>query len=258
MWSGSFVVRFPEALRAIMVFFALLWPIWGAAANTPRPAKTVAQVEAAAEKLRADPDIISWEEVGRFKPRYPQDEGLEEIEPEPRRLPGMAELMELMRTLVWVLGAMLLAWVLWRLKFWAALRAQDPGERLEPALATHFERHDIRPESLPSPLGAHAWRLWQGQSHRAALSLLYRGVLSGLAHEYGLPVSISTTERDCIRMARSALPAALQGYVEQVVGTWQAAVFGGSRVEDAEIEALCRRFDDEFAARPRPVNEARP
>ena len=47
---------------------------------------------------------------------------------------------------------------------------------------THVRDLDIRPESLPDDIGAAARALWDRGEHRAALALLYRGLLSRLAH----------------------------------------------------------------------------
>jgi len=59
---------------------------------------------------------------------------------------------------------------------------------------THVQDLDIRPESLPGDIGAAARALWDRGEHRAALALLYRGLLSRLAHAHRVPIRDSSTE----------------------------------------------------------------
>ena len=66
---------------------------------------------------------------------------------------------------------------------------------------THVRDLDIRPESLPDDIGAAARALWDRGEHRAALALLYRGLLSRLAHVHRLPIRDSSTEGDCLALA---------------------------------------------------------
>jgi len=120
---------------------------------------------------------------------------------------------------------------------------------------------DIRPESLPDDIGAAARQLWDSGEHRAALSLLYRGLLSRLAHVHHVPIKDSTTEGDCITLAsRHLLDEHRKTYVTQLVRLWQRAVYGGVRVEDAAVHALCEGFaralNDPEATHPAGVGPA--
>ncbi len=102
---------------------------------------------------------------------------------------------------------------------------------------------DIRPESLPDDIGAAARQLWDSGDHRAALSLLYRGLLSRLAHVHGVPIKDSTTEGDCLALAAQHLfDESRKTYVAQLVRLWQRAVYGGERVADESVHALCEGF----------------
>src|SRR6185295_15701064 len=53
---------------------------------------------------------------------------------------------------------------------------------------THVRDLDIRPETLPDDIGAAARALWESGDRRAALALLYRGMLSRLIHAYEVPI----------------------------------------------------------------------
>src|SRR5690606_22001794 len=65
---------------------------------------------------------------------------------------------------------------------------------------THVQEMDIRPESLPDDIGGAALQLWERNEHRAALALLYRGMLSRLVHSHAVPIRESTTEADCLTL----------------------------------------------------------
>ena len=56
-------------------------------------------------------------------------------------------------------------------------------------------------------IGAAARVLWDRGDHRAALALLYRGMLSRLAHVHRIPIRDSSTEGDCLALAASHLTA---------------------------------------------------
>ena len=63
---------------------------------------------------------------------------------------------------------------------------------------------------LPDDIGAAARALWDRGEQRAALALLYRGMLSRLAHVHRVPIRDSSTEGDCLALAARA-PAATTG-----------------------------------------------
>lgn len=120
--------------------------------------------------------------------------------------------------------------------------AARPHERLVPP--THVQDLDIRPESLPSDVGAAARLLWDRGDHRAALSLLYRGLLSRLVHDHRVPIRDSSTEGDCVALAAAVVEPRSHEYVRALVRVWQRAVYGREPVGSDAVHALC----DEFAA----------
>ena len=107
---------------------------------------------------------------------------------------------------------------------------------------THVQDLDIRPESLPDDIGATARALWDRGEQRAALALLYRGLLSRLAHVYEVPIRDSSTEGDILQAARSQEARRLE-YATRLVRTWQRAIYGGLSIEDATVHGLCADFD---------------
>ena len=123
-------------------------------------------------------------------------------------------------------------------------RARETAVHETPFVApTHVGDLDIRPETLPADIGAAARALWDRGEHRAALALLYRGLLSRLAHVHRVPIRDSTTEGDCLSLSRQLAPPA-SDYARRLVSVWQRAVYGADRAEPTIVYALC----DDFAA----------
>ena len=107
---------------------------------------------------------------------------------------------------------------------------------------THVRDLDIRPETLPPDIGAAARELWDRGEHRASLALLYRGLLSRLAHVHRIPIRDSSTEGDCLVLASHLGPRICE-YVSHVVGVWQRAVYGREQIQASTVYLLF----DEFA-----------
>jgi hypothetical protein len=145
------------------------------------------------------------------------------------------------RFVVWVVGALLaglLGVYLVRL-----VRARGlprvPKAFVPPS---HVRDLDIRPESLPDDVGVAALELWQQGEQRGALALLYRGLLSRLVHAHGVPIRASSTEGECLVLARPRLGDVAARYAARLVETWGAAVYGGLLPATSTVEALCREF----------------
>ena len=107
---------------------------------------------------------------------------------------------------------------------------------------THVQDLDIRPESLPPDIGASARALWDRGEHRAALALLYRGMLSRLAHVHEVAIRDSSTEGDCLTLAARKLDLVRVAYVTQLVRTWQRFTYGGIAIETPLVHELCAAF----------------
>jgi Domain of unknown function (DUF4129) len=107
---------------------------------------------------------------------------------------------------------------------------------------THVRDLDIRPESLPDDIGGAARALWDRGHHRAALALLYRGLLSRLAHAHRVPIRDSSTEGDCLALAAAHLDAARHEYVSRLVRVWQRTVYGHASADTTVVHELCEGF----------------
>jgi hypothetical protein len=147
------------------------------------------------------------------------------------------------RRLVWIAGgvllAMLVVYVLRRRTRWQARGAEivfDPP--------THVRDLDIRPETLPADVGAAARALWEAGDQRAALALLYRGLLSRLIHVHRVPIRDSSTEGDCLELAARHLAETPRRYAAVLIRAWQRFVYGGEAIQTPLVRTLC----DEFSA----------
>jgi hypothetical protein len=232
---------------ALTAFWLMLPPAPQAAAQQPheqshseRPGQQ--DIARALETLRADPQLsaertikmLRWKRVTPPKPSS-----------RPAWMAWIAGLFRWLeqsaRLLVWV-GAALLVIVL---GVWVARLVRARGERPASGIApapTHVRDLDIRPESLPSDIGAAARALWDRGEHRAAMALLYRGLLSRLVHVHRAPIRDSSTEGDCLTLAASHLAQARYEYASRLVGVWQRAVYGREPVPSITVHALCDGF----------------
>ena len=115
---------------------------------------------------------------------------------------------------------------------------------------SHVSDLDIRPESLPADIGAAARALWDRNERRAALALLYRGLLSRLVHVHRLPIRDSSTEGDCrLRLPKHIFRARAASYTSRLVRVWQRAVYGREDIQTAAVHDLCDGFSATLDAR---------
>jgi hypothetical protein len=146
------------------------------------------------------------------------------------------------RYLIWITIALLAGWL--GVYLVRAIQKQS-GDTAAAAAAippTHVRDLDIRPESLPPNIGAAARKMWERGEHRAALSLLYRGLLSRLSHVHRVPILESSTEGDCLLLLPGRVPAKTSDYASQLVDAWRGFVYGGTDAATPTVHALCDGF----------------
>jgi hypothetical protein len=156
------------------------------------------------------------------------------------------------RLLVYGLALVLLAIVVVSARHFVQLRQADKRIRAAGAVS-HVRDLDVRPESLPADIGATAWMLWQAGDTTAALSLLYRGALSRLIHRHEVPIAVSTTEGECLDLARGRLAPSAHRYLTQLVLAWEAVTYGQRALSAPMGEALCSGFASRLDATPGPA-----
>lgn len=230
------------------------------------------QVQRAADQVRADPNLgqVKHERTLQFKklspdadkPDKPRDKKKTPAEKPPAWLVDFAHwLTDSGHVFVWVLGVILVAFVVATAHRWMRVRGAVQSNRALNALPSHVRDLDIRPQSLPESVGDAARALWLRGAQREALSLLYRGMLSKLVHAHGAPIRAASTEGECVRLTHGHVGPACSEYVNELVRAWQLAVYGG-RMPDATVAlSLCDAFEARMtppAATPMPMlSEAR-
>jgi hypothetical protein len=207
------------------------------------------QIEVAIEQLKVDPNLtperktrtLKW--AGKNEPREKSSFGTWITN-------FFVWIGQASAALVWVIGGLLAIALVWFLiRLFSGIR---PSEIMSSAavVPTHVRDMDIRPESLPDDVGAAALALWERGEHRSALALLYRGLLSRLAHVHRVPIRDSSTEGDCLDLAARQLSAERKDYVARLIGVWQRAIYGGRDTETQEVQSLCAGFDKALAPPP--------
>jgi hypothetical protein len=152
------------------------------------------------------------------------------------------------RFLLWGMIALLAAFLaVFLVRLLRERAGPDAADRFTPP--THVRDFDIRPESLPEDIGAAARELWQRGEQRAALALLYRGLISRLVHTHEVPIRSSSTEGECLALAAALLEDSPQRYASRLVRTWQQCVYGGRAPAADSVFALCDEFAGALAAR---------
>ena len=201
-----------------------------------------AAIDRAIESVKADPNLATERTIKTLRWKGSMPKG-------PVKFPGWLSwllaffgwIAESSRVLVWcgalVLAALVVVYLLRLAR--ARLPTSDDTQFVAP---THVRDLDIRPESLPDDVGATARRLWERGEQRAALALLYRGMLSRLAHVHHVPIRDSSTEGDCVALAIAQLPDR-SDYVSRLVTAWQHLGYGHEPVESAAVYGLCDEFD---------------
>jgi len=211
------------------------------------------QVQSARDKVKADPNLGGTHKEKTLRFKKSDDKPKDKADKHGPSAPWLVELArwlaEAGRLVIWVLGALAIALLAVGLRHWVKVRA-EAGQIKAIQLPSHVRELDIRPESLPDQIGAAARALWTQGETRAALSLLYRGALSRLVHEHGVPIRAASTEGECVQLASRLLGPGPSDFFGRLVGAWQLTVYGARLPDVAAVMALCDDFDRALGAKP--------
>jgi hypothetical protein len=209
----------------------------------PTGAPTREQVAAALAKLNADPNLGADQKSRKLVRNSPLAPPAKTTLPNWLNWIGDAFgwVATTARALLWVAGILLVGILGLYIKRFVEARGEHSAP-LRFSMPTHVRDLDIRPESLPDDIPGAALALWERGEHRAALALLYRGLLSRLAHLHGVPIKDSSTEGDCVALAVAHLPVARSAYVGRLIRVWQRAVYGNIEPTSEEFHSLCADF----------------
>jgi hypothetical protein len=201
-----------------------------------------AEIARALETVKADPNLATERTIKTLRWRVSTETKPSDRFAWLRWIAGLFRwLEESARLLLWA-GAVVLAGLLavYILRIVRAHRV--PGGEAAFVPPTYVQDLDIRPESLPKDIGIAARGLWDRGDHRAALALLYRGMLSRLAHVHRVPIRDSSTEGDCLALAASHLTEGRREYASRLVSVWLRFVYGGHDTQSAAVHVLCDGF----------------
>jgi Domain of unknown function (DUF4129) len=232
------------ASRVVMIAMLLLASPGSTVSATPpgeRPSR--AEIQRALDALKADSNLATLHPIRMLKWK-------DSNKPKPSATPvwltwvfGLFRwLDQSARYLVWGVTVTLVAFL--AVYLIRVVRDRDIDEFTAPTLVapSHVRDLDIRPETLPADIGAAARMLWDRGERRAALALLYRGMLSRFAHVHQLPIRDSSTEGDCLALAVAHLPAPKSDYASRLVREWQRVVYGRENIRDDTVYELCDGF----------------
>jgi hypothetical protein len=238
-------------LGKITTLTALSMLIWTEvlAQSVPEPSNQDVQRELA--RVRADP-LLSHPETHKTLRFKKVEDKKEQTNSRPERKvdDDNTFIARVTRWFMWVFGIGTVIVVLAKLRGWLRVRADIAAKKSRMDLPSHVQSLDIRPESLPASIGSAAAALWQAGDQRGALSLLYRGALSRLVHEYALPIRSASTEGECLTLASSRLDTTRSDFFAKLVSIWQYAVYGNQMPENNQALGLFNEFDLQLGSVP--------
>ena len=208
----------------------------------PRVVPTDAEVRRAIETVKADPNLSATRKIKTLRWK-------DSAAPRPTNQPAWIVWIvglfrwfnQAARVVVWCVAALAAGWL--GVFIYRMVRAHGGRPAADGFVApTHVQDLDIRPESLPADIGSAAQVLWDRGEHRAALALLYRGLLSRLAHVYRVPIRDSTTEGDCLALAALHLDGRRHSYALRLVRVWQRTVYAHEPADTPLVYDLCNGF----------------
>jgi len=259
-------------LLAVCLLLPALPPVWAAAdpASAPEAPRLLQQPltsQAAHDSIKAlleQPPFKNKESVTRYRfgddPAAPAETTPGEAPQWLKTLLGWLDgqrfnaLASLIEVLLW--GALIAAvgWLIWHyrefLRTFVSRRAKLPA-RVRPAAPQQAFGLDLTPQSLPDDIAASAEQLWHTQP-RAALGLLYRGLLSRLLHDFDLTLKPADTEHQVLLRVEQLQRPELLSFSRALTLHWQNMAYG-HRVPAAHLQQeLCDGWRALFGQGARP------
>jgi hypothetical protein len=153
----------------------------------------------------------------------------------------------LVEGLLWGSLFFLMGLLLWRYREWLRTFGQRLRlpQRAQPVAPEVLFGLQVTPESLPADIAGSAEQLWASQP-RAALGLLYRGLLSHLLHDFQLPLKGSHTENEVLQLVRHLEQPALEQFSQQLTRDWQRVAYGHQLPTADAGPQLCEAWRELF------------
>ncbi len=148
---------------------------------------------------------------------------------------------------LWALGIGLIAYLVYRFRepIGNFVSSTDPVKPEHQAPEVMFGL-DVTKESLPDDIPASVRNLWNKQDYRAAVSLLYRALLTGLIHDYDFAFDDSHTEGECVALVKERANSRLSHYVVKLTACWQNLAYGHLVPQWEDIDSLCDSWLEVF------------
>jgi hypothetical protein len=222
--------RLPHSAAATLVLLTLL----GLGTPPDAGAADRAEVERAIHEVLTSQDFGSQQTITRWR-----------LKTEHRAPSGqhwhldLQLLAQAMELLAWIGAAALLAWLavlLYRNRHrWPGIKRQAAPTPLRPPpepLITPVS--GALPDDIPGTVRA---RIEQGDT-RAATALLYRASLQVLQQRFGLAISDSSTEQECLREARRQRPPEESTFLDRLTRQWVGIAYAGLHPEAGQVLGL--------------------
>jgi hypothetical protein len=155
-----------------------------------------------------------------------------------QHLNGLAKIIEV---LLWSAVLAALGWLIWRYReFLQAFVSRRPRLPAKPkrALPQQAFGLDLNRDTLPDDIAAHAEQLWQSQP-RAALGLLYRGLLSHLLDDFDLTLKPADTELQVLAHVEQLQRPELLAFSRNLTIHWQNVAYGHRAPAASLQQELC-------------------
>ena len=233
-------------LLAVCLLLPPVQPVWAAepadAPDAPRLLNQPLTSQASRDSIKAlleQPPFKNPESVTRY--RFGDDPANTAKEEPPGEAPQWLKtllgwldgqhfnaLATIIEVLLWGTLIAALGWLIWRyrefLQAFVSRRPALPARAKRPAPQQAFGL-DLNRDSLPDDIAAHAEQLWQSQP-RAALSLLYRGLLSHLLHDFDLTLKAADTENQVLARVEQLQRPELLAFSRTLTAHWQNMAYG--------------------------------
>ena len=155
-----------------------------------------------------------------------------------QRFNALAGLLEV---LLWGLLLAGIGLLIWRyrdtLRAWVSRRPTQRRVMDRPTPRQLFGL-DVQHDSLPVDIAGSAERLWQSDP-RGALSLLYRGLLSRLLHDFDLPLKDADTEGQVLERVEHLQRPALLAFSQHLTRHWLNMAYGHRAPSAPLQQELC-------------------
>lgn len=150
-------------------------------------------------------------------------------------------LAKVIEVLLW--GAVIAAfgWLIWRYReYLQAFVSRRPRLPAKPKRAVPQQAFglDLNRDTLPGDIAGSAEQLWQSQP-RAALGLLYRGLLSRLLHDYDLNLKPADTELQVLMHVEQLQRPELLAFSRRLTTHWQNMAYGHRVPPAPSQQELC-------------------